>query len=295
PNRWFYACGWAYPPKKIFGLEPFTPEYVSAWSQAYRLFIEHVTSRGWRDRFVFYISDEPHQTSEVTIQGIARIADMAREIAPDIPVYSSTWRYIDGLAGHVNLWGMGPQGSFDPARHAERQAAGDRFWYTTDGQMCIDTPYLGIERLLPWFCFRYGCEAYEFWGVSWWTYDPWERGWHTFIRQSSDGKDYRWVRYPNGDGYLSYPGDRFGRAEPIPSIRLVAAREGVDDYEILLALREHAARGNAEARAALERVRSLISMPNRGGRWSTDIMPDPDAVRDAILAAGTTLDAIPRR
>ncbi|MBN2449260.1 MAG: hypothetical protein JXR77_02660, partial [Lentisphaeria bacterium] len=29
PNRWFYACGWAYPPKKIFGLEPFTPEYVS--------------------------------------------------------------------------------------------------------------------------------------------------------------------------------------------------------------------------------------------------------------------------
>jgi hypothetical protein len=38
--------------------------------------------KGWRDRFVFYISDEPHESSDVTITGIARIADMARGIAP---------------------------------------------------------------------------------------------------------------------------------------------------------------------------------------------------------------------
>ena len=134
-----------------------------------------------------------------------------------MPVYSSTWRYIDGLADHLTLWGMGPQGSFDPGRHRERLAAGDRFWYTTDGQMCTDTPLLAIERLLPWFCFKYSAEAYEFWGASWWTYDPWKHGWHWFIRQSSDGKEFRWVRYPNGDGYLAYPGDEAGTADPVPS------------------------------------------------------------------------------
>ena len=289
PNRWFYACGWSYRPRRIFGLEPFTPEYVAAWKEAYRLFVDHLAKNGWRDRFVYYISDEPHKTSGVTIQGIARVADMAREIAPDMLVYSSTWRYIEGLAGHLTLWGIGPQGSFPPDKHEERRAAGDRFWYTTDGQMCIDTPYLAIEKLLPWFCFKYGCEAYEFWGVSWWTYNPWEKGWHWFNRQSADGKDFRWVRYPNGDGYLAYPGATIGLAEPAPSIRLIAAREGVDDYELFLALSKLADAGNAKAQTALDRVRSLVNMPNRGGRYSTDVMPDPDAVREARIAAGEVL------
>ncbi len=292
PNRWFYACGWAYPPRGIFGLEPFDEKYVKAWKQAYAMFIDHLTRNGWRDNFVHYISDEPHKTSDVTINGIARIADMAREVAPDVLVYSSTWHYIDGLADHLTLWGMGPHGSFDPEKHAARKAAGDRFWYTTDGQMCTDTPFLAIERLLPWFCFKYGCEAYEFWGVSWWTYNPWERGWHSFIRQSSDGENYRWVRYPNGDGYLAYPGEDLGLSEPVPSIRLVAAREGVDDYHLLLALDSFARKGSARAQAALAAMCDLVRMPNRGGRYSTDIMPDPAPVIRARIEAGQLLEEL---
>jgi len=286
----FYACGWAYPPKKIFGLEPFSDEYVNAWKSAYRQFVDHITEKGWRKRFVFYISDEPDGRSEVTIQGIARIADMAREIAPNIPIYSSTWRYIDGLAGHITLWGMGPQGSFAPDKVAERRKAGDHFWYTTDGQMCLDTPYLGIEYLLPWFCHKYGAEAYEFWGVSWWTWNTWEYGWHSYIRQSHEGKIFRWVRYPNGDGFLAYPPRDLGKGRPLPSIRLVAAREGVDDYELLLALDRVAAQGNRTAEKLLEKVHALVTSPNRGGRWSTVVMPDPEAVEDLRTRIGDFLD-----
>jgi len=98
-------------------------------------------------------------------------------------------------------------------------AAGDTLWFTTDGHMCLDTPTCAIERLLPWLCWKYGVAAYEFWGVNWWTYDPWERGWHTFISQSDDGARYYYVRYPNGDGYLAYPGEPVGQAGPVPSIR----------------------------------------------------------------------------
>jgi len=158
--------------------------------------------------------------------------------------------------------------------------------------MCTDTPYLAVETLLPWFCFKYGCEAYEFWGVSWWTHDPWRLGWHTFIRQSSDGIQYRWVRYPNGDGFLTYPGEAHGMNGPLPSIRLLAAREGVDDYEVFCRLRQYAEAGSAEARQALDRVCSLVTTPNRGGRYSTDIMPDPEAVLAARIAAGETLDRL---
>jgi hypothetical protein len=54
--HFFYMFGWAYPPKKLFGLEPFTPEWISAFKQAYRLFTDHVREKGWQDKFVYYIS-----------------------------------------------------------------------------------------------------------------------------------------------------------------------------------------------------------------------------------------------
>ncbi len=327
--HFFYACGWAYMPKEIFGLERFSPEYTKAWTDAYRMFIDHITEKGWRDQIVYYLSDEPHDSNLPTIEALAKVADMATSIAPDVPVYSSTWRYIVGLADHLTMWGIGPHGSFNEEKRLERKAAGDRFLFTTDGQMCTDTPYLAIERLLPWFCLKYGVEGYEFWGVSWWTYDPWERGWHTFIRQSSEGENYYYVRYPNGDGYLAYPNrglslpeggteEKQGLSpaerassqtqsadgtvpafpaptpEPLPSIRLVAAREGVDDYELFLALEQLAQQGNADAQAALNLVCALVNMPNPGGRHSTAIMPDPDAVVAARIAVGETLNARPR-
>jgi len=287
----FYACGWAYTPRSFLGFEAFTPEYETAWSQAYRRFIDHITEKGWRKKFVYYLSDEPHESNEATITGLARVADMARAIAPDVPIYSSTWRYIEGLEDHLTMWGIGPQGSFFEDKIPERRAAGDRFWFTTDGQMCTDTPYLGIERLLPWFCLKYDVEGYEFWGVSWWTYDPWDCGWHTYIRQSSEGEKWFWVRYPNGDGFLTYP-PQGGDHEPVPSIRLVAAREGVDDFELFKALEAYAAKGDEGAQEALARVREQVRMPNRGGRYSTDVMPDPDAVQAARLAAGDTLNRL---
>lgn len=282
---------------------------MSVWTQAYRLFIDHITEKGWRKKFVFYLADEPFDASEVTITGMNRIADMARQIAPDVPVYSSTWHHIAGLDGHLNMWGIGPHGSFPDDVRATRRAAGDRFWFTTDGHMCTDTPLLAIERLLPWFCFKYDVEGYEFWGVSWWTYDPWWYGWHTYISQSNEGKEYYWVRYPNGDGFLTYPPQAGARRNgvpapvasdvPVASIRLVAAREGVDDYELFLALRAYADQGaerssGADAQRALEQVCSLVTMPNQGGRYSTGLMPDPDAVQAARIAAGDTLSRLIR-
>lgn len=288
----FYACGWAYEPRDFLGFKAFTPEYVEAWTSAYRQFIDHVTAKGWRGRFVQYLSDEPFESSEKTITGLARVADMARSVAPDVPVYSSTWHYIEGLEGHLTLWGVGIHESFPLEKMRERQAAGDRFWFTTDGHMCTDTPFLGVERLLPWLCLKYGVEGYEFWGVSWWTCDPHTCGWHKYIRQSNEGQDYYWVRYPNGDGFLAYPPRDAEAGAPLPTIRLVAARDGVDDYELFLALRKHASAGNADAQAALDRVFAAVTMTQPNGRYSTRLMPDPDEILAARTQAGNLLSRL---
>jgi len=255
------------------------------FGEAYRLFIDHVTKKGWRDNFVYYIVDEPgnvgERGSDVWSRTV-RAADIAKQIAPDILIYVSTWHYYPVLEDHITLWGIGPEGSFPNSKLDERRQAGDRFWYTMDGQMCIDTPYLAVERLLPWFAHKYDVEAYEYWDIGYWTVNPWKYGWHPTKRR----------RLPNGDGYLAYPGEELGLSEPVPSIRLVAAREGVDDYEIFLQLKELAKAGSTEARQALERVETLVVTPNMGGAFSTDVMRDPNAVQAAWIEAGELLDQL---
>ena len=171
-----------------------------------------------------------------------------------------------------------------------RVAAGKRIWFTTDGQMCTDTPFCAVERLLPHYCFRYGADAYEFWGVSWLTYDPWKFGGHSYIQQSSTPGESYFVRYPNGDGYLLYPGTSIGVAGPVSTIRLEAARDGVEDYEYLRLLKSQA--GDPEAAKLLGEFASLIDIPNAGGRFSTKILPEPAKLASLRLRAGALLEKL---
>ncbi len=287
----FYSFGWAYPPAKIFGLEPLTPEYNRALQDAIRLFSKHLKEKGWYDRFTYYISDEPHFDQPDIIPQMQKLCALVHEADPGFRIYSSTWRYCPAWDNSLDIWGVGQYGSFPLADMARLQKAGKQFWFTVDGQIVIDTPYLATERLLPYYCFKYGLTGYEYWGLSWWTYNPWERGWHTFIRQSDEGKKYYWTRYPDGDGYLTYPGAPVGVDGPVSSIRLEQVREGLQDYEALRLLSERVEIGRKAGRSvvngekALALARSLVVIPNAGGNRSSEILPNPDrvpAVRRAV-------------
>lgn len=309
----FYCFGWGHPPKSLWGVEPYDgeypyegvdrsrlrPEYRRVYQQALRLFWEHVQERGWADRFVLYISDEPWFTRrEYIVDQMRALCEMIHEVSPEIPIYSSTWSYEPRWRESLDVWGVGHYGRVPPKELATIREAGGRIWWTTDGQMCTDTPFCAIERLLPHYCFQYGAEAYEFWGIDWLTYDPWEFGWHSYIRQSGEPGEHHWVRYPNGDGYLAYPGEAIGLDGVVSSIRLEMAREGVEDYEYLQMLRELVARGREAAvdvsvgEAALAEAEALVDMPSAGGRYSTEILPRPGAVlqvKETVARAIETL------
>jgi hypothetical protein len=286
----FYSVGWYTGARSIFNLQPYSLEYIKAWKDAYSMFINHITEKGWRKNFVLYLSDEPR--IPLAFDAIARVADMAKEVAPDVPIYVSSWDYIDEIAGHITAWGIGAQGQFPAELIEERRKEGDRFIYTTDGQQCMDTPFPATERLMPWFCFKYGADAFEFWGSTWWTFNPWSFGWHAFIKEGGGEQVKNPVRYPNGDGYVAYPGDEIGVSGPVPSIRLIAIREGVDDFEIFNALKPYADQGDPDAREILDIVNSLVIIPNPGGMLSTSFMPDPAAVCNARVMAGEILDRL---
>jgi hypothetical protein len=105
------------------------------------------------------------------------------------------------------------------------------------------------------------------------------------------------VRYPNGDGYLAYPGAPIGHDGPVSSIRLEQAREGAEDYEYLRLLRRlvskaPAGKARQAGQAALARAAKLVSIPNAGGRYSTKILPDPNAVFRARRAVAEAIEGL---
>lgn len=311
-----YLFGWGHPPKMVLGEHPYAgqppfesadrsrlrPEYKQVYQQMLRLFWQHLKEKGWHRRIVLYISDEPFDQHEPIRRQMQALCDMIHEVDPEIPIYCSTWHHVPDWDGYLNVWGVGHYGVVAPEKMAQLRADGARIWFTTDGQMCTDTPYCAVERLLPHYCFQYGAEAYEFWGVSWYTYDPYRFGWHAFIHQSSEPGQATWVRYPNGDGYLLYPGQPLGHDGPVSSIRLEQAREGVEDYEYLhllqarMAAAAEAGRAVVQAERASSAARALVQIPNAGGYYSTRILPHPERLEETrriIAEAIESLEGLP--
>lgn len=294
----FYAFGWGHPPSDRFGQKPYEgqrpfdgadrrklrPEYKLAYQACLKAYWEHLKAKGWDRKVVLYISDEPFDREAPIREQMKALCEMIHEVDPAIPIYCSTWHHQPEWDGFLDVWGVGHYGIVAVEKLAAIRKSGAKFWWTTDGHMCIDTPYCAVERLLPHYCFKYGAEAYEFWGIDWLTYDPWQYGWHRYIHQSdTPGKSY-FVRYPAGDGYLAYPGGPIGHDGPVTTVRLEQAREGCEDYEYLHLLRQRIeaakakGRDTSDAAKALAQAQELVSIPNAGGVQSSRVLANPDAV-----------------
>ena len=100
-------------------------------------------------------------TCKHVIPQMQALCDMIHEVDPNIPIYSSTWKHVPAWDGYLDVWGIGHYGRVPVDEMREMAARGDRLWFTTDGQMCTDTPACAVERLLPHYCFKYGAQAYD--------------------------------------------------------------------------------------------------------------------------------------
>jgi hypothetical protein len=296
----FYGFGWGYPPRDFQGFKPFTPEYEKAYSDCLKAFMDHLREKGWDKKVVHYISDEPHYQNEGIIPQMQKLCDMIHKVEPDIKIYSSTWGHVPEWDGYLDIWGAGAYGVFPVNEMKERIKNGDEIVFTTDGHMATDTPYCAIERLYPYYCWKYDVSGYEFWGVSWWTYNPFKFGWHSYNRQSSAPGKSESVRYPNGDGFLTYPGWVIGQDGPISSIRLEQVREGLEDYEYMYLLKQNIKTAKEKgldttgAEQALAKAEALVTIPNAGGLRSTEIMPDPDAITRIRVQIGEEIEKMLR-
>lgn len=90
----------------------------------------------------------------------------------------------------------------------------------------LDDYNLGT-RISGWMEKYYGIDGYLYWAVSNASYSREE---YRYLNPYEDTD-----RYPgaDGDGYLVYPGSYYGLDSPLSSLRLVAYRDSMDDYDML--------------------------------------------------------------
>ena len=235
------------------------------------------TNYNMMDKLIFYENyvDEPQHwgpdgvtaTKEMSNRYKECISKVAKEFEEDWSITSPikdevikslkkvpniiTARYDEVYAPYVDTWC--PTYNYYDTEYSRNLYAEqeEKWWYG-----CIDPhpPYpsyhiedtLLASRLEPWMKADYGVVGTLNWAVDVYA--------ECVGTQYIDIEDYysgSASRYPavNGDGWLLYPGKAYGVDGPIPSIRLDAIRDGLEEYELLYEISENYKKVSAELSA----------------------------------------------
>ena len=149
-------------------------------------------------------------------------------------------RHISGDDYGVDSW-CGTYDWYDTEsnRYRLEQATeqGDGSWWYGCIQPTNPYPTYHIDdnllsaRALNWMMMDYGIQGNHYWAVNIWSVYS---GKYTYRDVWNEA-----LAFPGavGDGYLIYPGSRYGLNTAIASIRLEAIRDGLEDYEYLYKLK----------------------------------------------------------
>ena len=127
------------------------------------------------------------------------------------------------------------------------EGLGDRWWYGCVQPKApyptyhIDDTWLSA-RVLSWMQAEYNVVGNLYWATDLYArYDP-SKGYQS-IDEYYEGVATR-LNGANGEGFLFYPGKKYGVEGPLGSMRLEAIRDGMEEYEILYEVKQRFAKVN---------------------------------------------------
>ncbi len=131
-------------------------------------------------------------------------------------------------------------------QRAEYADNGERWWYGCISPRApyptyhIDDTWLSA-RLIGWMQAQYDVVGNLYWATD--VYAQYSQNGYQSLEEYYEGSA---VRYPdvNGDGYLFYPGKKYGVEGPLGSMRLEAIRDGYEEYEVLYAIKQRYAQAD---------------------------------------------------
>ncbi len=199
--------------------------------------------------FFTYLRDEPNTLEDYRyVQKWGRAIREAKSVVK-VLVVEQTWT-APGQGGADSAWGdlYGAVDIWCPlfSLHrqesaAQRQALGETIWtYTAlcQGQPTpwwhIDYPLLNY-RVPAWMAWRDGMKGLLYWGgMAYWsqTDNPWTQA-PIYTGSGRPQQGEKGIVF-NGEGSLVYPARAVGYNGIVPTVRLKALRDSIEDYEYLV-------------------------------------------------------------
>lgn len=161
----------------------------------------------------------------------SQIAESVRNIETVVPV----GRYVSAMADSVDTWCPGTHNYDTESGRAQFDLPGEKWWYTCVGPSYPLANYQiesagFLPRIFDWQAEKYGITGNLYWAANYYKDEDGnhlEDYYQTAVR--SVGR--------SGEAFLFYPAKPYGLDKPVGSLRLHYARDGIEDKELLLALR----------------------------------------------------------
>jgi hypothetical protein len=204
------------------------PMFTDPWNKAFitylRAWVTHLKELGINYKnFALYPYDEPSSPFSQTSRNLVKVAKLIREADPDIQIYTdpTSGTNQDSLQmwqGLIDIWCPSAEllERFGEEILPFAQKTGKETWFYDASGRSRTLSCLGIYQWRFWYAWNLGLT-----GAGWWTYTHGDYLW--------DGNN------PEGD-YFYHVYDAPGAV--VTSKRWEAAREGIEDYEILFLLRQ---------------------------------------------------------
>lgn len=237
---------------------PDAPPFSELFNRRVKSYLSQVAAyfrtHGWLDRLVFNSPiDEPNSAEDY--EQTRRWAQLVHEAAPGVPFLATeapvpddpSWGTLTGYVNHFAVHGNALNRlEVLEAIQRERQKGGEVTWYISCDQVYpqpnyfIDAPAMD-PVMVPWITWRHRLDGILYWALDYWTQtvDPWLNP-VTYL----SGFFCSGGGVLNGEGSLLYPGSRARRHTgqpdvdgPVPSLRFLLLREGIEDYERLWLLK----------------------------------------------------------
>jgi len=223
---------------------------------AFRQIAAHLAEKGWLDRAIYYVTDEPPESDMETLKEICRLIRRADPRIRTALTYDPANRpklaeLVEDGKSLISVWIPYCTLYREDVAAAERKKGAD-YWLYDVKDFCLISHSGLINRAMFWDVWRRNAGGYLYYLSTYWgrTTTPWERP--NFLLP---GVSYK---YRHGDGYFFYPPLRRGEPDRplldriVPSIRWELMREGAEDYDCLRMLErlvEAAGRKNLSAAA----------------------------------------------
>lgn len=151
---------------------------------------------------------------------------------------------LNDLAGYVDAWCINTENFMNASVRAtaqEKREAGDEVWWYTSGNSDPTPNYMIHEhmlatRMMGWMSMENKIDGNLFWATNIFGACDVTKG-TNYIYPRDLWEDPMSYPYNAGNGYLTYPGEKYNVDGPIGSLRLTMIRDGQEDYEYLYYLK----------------------------------------------------------